>query len=438
MKTLTTKEIQVFQNGEWVTVPVLVAGGNSSGLPDVTANDNGKVPQVINGEWVMSDNIKKQLDQINVYLGEADSLSWAQKMEYVRAGLGRSMFPVGTQFNTSHGLLGNILWDVADHDHFPNPANPSGHTMTLITHYQFRNNHRALSVGRAIYYAEEGLPAGSYSFVVKGRTTRLDDNDVRFYFTIENAIPAGGQIRQISIRYSDHYDGGTAGVFADQEATQPSETFTFTTTAIQGATDLGDAGTGNLNISGCVDNGSTDYDISDLRIWLNSDADTGEWWNPTNKFSRIAYENTSEPSSTIKNWMITEPGFMHDIDPNFLACVIAVDYPCCATTAYSVNHTLLEEYAVRDRFTIPSSSEVGVSASGDQRTVGTCLEFFANADDTKRIKYKGINLAEAQWVLRNPKTVNYANNVMRAITSKGKLDGAAAATDGFVFMCTLG
>lgn len=441
MKTLTRKEVQVRQNGEWATAPVLISeSSGGSGLPDVTAADNGKIPQVINGEWVMSLDTRDQLDQINVFLGSVESLTWAQRMEYVRSGKGRVMFPVGTQFNTAHGLLGNILWEVAAHDHFGNPAEPGGHTMTLISNYMYYDAHRCISRGIAIYSATEALPAGSYSYVIKRRTTTTKDNNMRIYFTLTGGIPAGGQIRPLNLKYNTSYDGATAGVYASATATTASETFTFTSTPITGAVDLGDAGTGDLNDSGCVDNGITDYDVSEMRQWLNSDADTGEWWTPQNKFSCIAYEGyATEPASTIKNWMNTEPGFLHDLDSTFLNYVCAVDYPCCSTTVFSVSRGLLEEYTVRDRFIIPTNVEVGTTASRDSLTVGRCLELFENVDNTKRIKYESLTASVGRtWYSRNPKTASGASNAMRAITKTGTVDGCSAAgAYGLVLMCTL-
>lgn len=436
MKQLTAKTIEVYENGQWKSVPIIASDG--SGLPPVSAADNGKIPQVIDGDWVMSPNVKNQLDQISVFLGSVESLSWAQRMHYVRQGLGRTMFPVGTQFNSAHGILGNIVWDVAAHDHFPNPYTPNGHTMTLVSHFVFNDKHIAWSTGTAVYYAAEALPAGSYSFVIKNRTTLTQDNNTRVYFTIQNAIPDGGQIRLLSIRYDVSYLGQTAGVFQDCYATEPSETFTFTSTAITGATDLGNAGTGDLNDSGCVDNGNTDYDISEIRQWLNSDADTGEWWEPENKYSRAGYIHAGINSSNIKNWMTTRPGFMHDLDTDFLDCVIRADYPCCSGR-FSVNHDPLTEYSVRDYFTLPTSVEVGARASADALTIGQCLELFADSDNTKRIKYTGLNTTSGiTWHLRDPKKLQSTTNALRAITSKGTVDGSSAASDvRLVLMCTL-
>lgn len=418
---------------EWKTPTSTLDG---SGLPEVDTTDNGKIPQVINGEWTMSLDIKNQLDQISVFLGSVESLTWSQRMEYVRKGLGRTMFPVGTQFNTTHGSIGNIVWDVAAHDHFSNPQSPSSHTMTLLGHYLFYNQNICWSTGNAVYYASEGLSPGNYSFVIKNRTTLTQDNNKRVYFSIINPIPVGGQIRLLTIAYNNSYFGRTAGIFQDCYATQASEIITFTADILNDAIDLGVAGTGDLNDSGCVDNGNTDYDISEIRQWLNSNAGIGEWWYPQNKFSTVGYAHSG--SSHLKNWMNTRSGFMYDLDSDFLNFVIQSDYPCCSG-GFSVNHTPLTEYTVRDYFTMPTSVEVGIKASADVLTIGQCLELFANSDNTKRMKYTGINTnSSIGWNLRDPKKFSSATNALRFVTANGTIDGTAAANEiRLAFMCTL-
>lgn len=402
---------------------------------------NGQTPIADgNGSWSWSSLYKEQLDEIGVYLGSVDSLNWAERMAYVREGKGRGLFPVGTQFYVPHGVLGPMLWDVVAHDHFINPANPSGHTMTLMTHYSYQDNHNNVCLNNVIYYASEGLEAGSYSFVVHGRATRTVDNGQRVYFTIVNDIPVGGQIRPLNLIYNTPMEGATAGVYANARSSEKLEEFTFTLTPISGAIDLGTAGTGDLNNSGCVDDGIPDYDISDIRQWLNSDGDVGEWWSPQHKFCCTYYDGWAGAygGTYTKDFTLTKPAFLHDLDSTFLSYVCAVDYPTVSSAGFSVTHELREIYTVRDKFTLPASMEVGVSAPADNVNVGTCLEYFSNVDDTKRIKPRGPSLsANRGWWCRNASTSGDPNT-LRGISTKGKIERRGlCGTGAFVFMCTL-
>ena len=402
---------------------------------------NGQTPVADgNGSWSWSSLYKEQLDEIGVYLGSVDSLNWAERMAYVREGKGRGLFPVGTQFYVPHGVLGPMLWDVVAHDHFINPANPSGHTMTLMTHYSYQDNHNNVCLNNVIYYASEGLEAGSYSFVVHGRATRTVDNGQRVYFTIVNDIPVGGQIRPLNLIYNTPMEGATAGVYANARSSEKLEEITFTLTPISGAIDLGTAGTGDLNNSGCVDDGIPDYDISDIRQWLNSDGDVGEWWSPQHKFCCTYYDGWAGAygGTYTKDFILTKPAFLHDLDSTFLSYVCAVDYPTVSSAGFSVTHELREIYTVRDKFTLPASMEVGVSAPADNVNVGTCLEYFSNVDDTKRIKPRGPSLsANRGWWCRNASTSGDPNT-LRGISTKGKIERRGlCGTGAFVYMCTL-
>lgn len=402
---------------------------------------NGQTPVANgNGGWSWSSLYKEQLDEIGIYLGSVDSLNWAERMAYVREGKGRGLFPVGTQFYVPHGVLGTMLWDVVAHDHFINPANPSGHTMTLMTHYSYQDNHNNVCLNNVIYYASEGLEGGSYSFVVHGRATRTVDNGQRVYFTIVNDIPVGGQIRPLNLIYNTPMEGATAGVYANARSSEKLEEFTFTLTPISGAIDLGTAGTGDLNNSGCVDDGIPDYDISDIRQWLNSDGDVGEWWSPQHKFCCTYYDGWAGAygGTYTKDFTLTKPAFLHDLDSTFLSYVCAVDYPSVSSAGFSVTHELREIYTVRDKFTLPASMEVGVSAPADNVNVGTCLEYFSNVDDTKRIKPRGPSLsANRGWWCRNASTSGDPNT-LRGISTKGKIERRGlCGTGAFVFMCTL-
>ena len=377
-------------DGEYVNVNAVV--GSGSGLPPVTSADNGKSPVVINGEWVVSNSVNDRFDELDVFLGSVETLTWQQKANYVRAGKAANIMPVGTQFTTYHATMGQIVWDVVAHDHFRKPGDLSAHTMTLLTHFVYGHNDWCLNAGRVLYAAENGLAAGSYKFECAGRVYVRDDNGKTFYFTIQNAIPAGGHISGYPANNTQTFDGATFAVFASADTNTPSEVITVSTTEIAGATDLGTTdGSGLLGYGGVVECGMTDYDACDMRQWLNSDADIGEWWEQKTRFNTVGFDYTNATHNA-RQFMLTQAGFLHNLDPTFLSFVGEVDYPCISNAVYSVTHNTATAYTVRDKFVIPSTNEINLPTQVTQPdTNGTVLDYYHSGDAMTRIKYRSVS-----------------------------------------------
>ena len=403
----------------------------------------GQVPTADgDGSWEWSDELPDQLKRINVYIGSVESLTWAERMAYVRNGFGPDMFPVGTQFNVNHGTLGSILFDVVAHNHFKNPNNLQAPTMTLLAHYAIQNAHMCYTQGGVIYGAENGLTAGDYCFTIAGRTSVPADNGKTVYFTLLNNVPVGGQIRFMGA-YNKSYSVQRGGVFATPYDTTATETFNFTFTEIQGATNLGTQGTGDLCDGGCVDNGLTDYDISDVRCWLNSDGDVGEWYEAPTLLNSVGYYHNQQTSAgSLMNYYFTMPGFLHDIDQSFLACVGECDYPCASNALYSYSRNTLEAYTLRDKFILPSVCEIG---GGGRNFIGgvqdgTLLDYFSTNENVQRIKYTSPTGNAVTWWTRSPERArNFTNKILVSRTN-GETSGdmmAAGMPYGIVIMCTL-
>lgn len=336
--------------------------------------------------------------------------SWAAIRTFVRNGMGKSKFPVGTQFTTSHTAWGEITWDVVGHDLYKNPNDPNAHTMTLLAHYRDKDGVQFDS-GEAMYYAASILSAGAYTFK-QGSTS--------YYFTLANDVPAGGQIVINSTP-------NTFTVYGSVGSTTSIETGSISTTSISGATDLGTLGSGSLNHWDRIRYGSNNYKESAIRQFLNSSAAAGSVWTPQTHFDR--------PPS----WASNKAGFMAGLPADFLAVVGEVDVKCKTNRTYEapdsttpVNST----YTVRDKFYLASQKEV--FNSEDTPVDGSVLfPYYEGAAAVDRIKYRmDSHTTAGGWWVRAPfPTTAYS---VRLVYSDGTLYSLSAVNAyGCVPACTI-
>lgn len=362
----------------------------SGGLPSVTIADENKVLQVKNGEWTISDSIKKKFDKLTIQIGSVESLSWAERMEYIRNGQGAETFPVGTRFSTLHSKLGNIQWDVVDHDHFQLPSDGQAHTMTLMTRFILPINFNATILNHqcALFAATTAaLPAGNYKFTGHCHFVVPANNNKVFYFSLPDSLPVGGQIRPYMWGATSTILGtDILAAYETAESTEPLFTIDVTATALGDAVDLEDVQGGTYQFSGYTINGAFDYSTTDLREWLNSSEDAGAWRTLKTPLHHVPYPNAYNKRS-LTDWFENTDGFMKGFGTDFMQCVQEIDYPCVAPYS-SVTHEPGEFYTARDRFIIPSAAELGASQTP---IIGSAFKFFENTDNTKRIKYKNVN-----------------------------------------------
>lgn len=466
------------------TIP---SGNIGDGLPSVTSSDEGKVLQVQNGEWTISDSIKKKFDELTIQIGSVESLSWAERMEYVRAGDGPKLFPVGTQFVTPNHVLGNIIWDVVDHDHFHTANNPTGHTMTLLIHYALYDRKRTLHGNHILLATEYGMPAGNYKFECKGRTRQqvISDMGQEFYFTLPVALEPTWQLRAYdeTFQYNKTYDGCNLAIYQGPDKAEPMKDNNnqdiviklhklTSNVSLNNLIDLGVQGETQV----CLDpndsskselllidghffeSGVVDYDLCDLRMWLNSNAsEPGGWWDPNNlptKWSRVQYAHNSAPEQNpndLPNYRTNEPGFMSGFDPQFLNCIIKAQYPCIASHKYSLSHpvtvgTNASRYYVEDYFTLPSISELGLELDGSAQNVGhvgTVLAYFEGASNTQRLRHFSADRDQTRgyWSRQTEARQDYYYGLcsLRGVSIEGKAITLNACTNQcVVIMCTLG
>ena len=325
--------------------------------------------------------------------------TWADIRNAVRMGLGATLFPAGYEFTTVDSDTGvSVVWAVRGHDHHT-PANSRlAHSMTLEMKYVYSNangSQKAVQYDaqEALYYAADGLSAGTYHFTVANQAWFAADNGKSFQFTLAESVPAGGQV-VVSATYNQTFAGKSVKTYASPSSTAVIETTTLAEG--NGGTSLGTTnGEGNINHLHRIVLGSNNYAQSAARQWLNSAAAAGSVWAPTNKFDRA-------PS-----WATTYNGFIHSLPADFLAVVEPAVIPCrtnsifeCASldgTEFTVNQV----YELKDKFFLLSHPEIYGSWDSATYKDGELLDYYEGLTNAERRKYDNVGSVRYAW-LRSP------------------------------------
>ena len=347
--------------------------------------------------------------------------TWADIRNAVRMGLGATLFPAGYEFTTVDSDTGiSIVWVVRSHDHHT-PANSRlTHSMTLEMKYVYSNangSQKAVQYDaqEALYYAENGLAAGTYHFTVANQAWYAADNGKSFQFTLVNAVPAGGQV-VISATYNQTFEGKSVKTYASPSSTAVIEAATLTES--NGGTSLGATnGEGNINHLHRIVLGSNNYAQSAVRQWLNSAAAAGSVWVPTNKFDRA-------PS-----WATTYNGFMHSLPAEFLAVVEPAVIPCRAnsvcecTSLDGTEFTINQVYELKDKFFLLSRPEIYGSWDSATYKDGELLDYYEGLTNAERKKFDILGSVRYAW-LRSP--YPSGANHARIVNTDGSLDNNVA------------
>ena len=311
---------------------------------------------------------------------------------------------VGEQISCSYGS-GTFTWDVADYDStVPEVTLLAADCSATSANVPFENV-------QALAYFEDGLAAGDYSFQ-NGNTT--------YYLTLATAIPSGGQLMATPSAFTS---------YESQDAVAALETGTVSTTAIENATLLGKCGTETgtypLNHMDRVSYGSNNYGESGIRQWLNSSAEANAQMPRMSKFSRP--------------YAISYPGFLGNLDPEFVACVADTVWRCSSVSVYECPSSMGgistkgAPYTVTDKFALASEKEVTGSYGGVEAGDGI-LDLFVGAQNADRIRRRGTSAQT--WWLRSP-TPGVAFTVRYVDTSGGMYNYRAHSSYAAVPACKI-
>lgn len=154
----------------------------------------------------------------------------------VRLGLASKIFSIGDQIACRKGET-TLIWDVIGIDHDTPTDKNLKHSLTLQAHNCLANFQ--YDSREALFYADEGVSAGTYNFTITWQIWVSGDVGKTFQFTLTQPVPAGGQIvlmgaNNVSIA------GSAVKTFKDGKTTTEIETATVTE---------GSAGTSLGNVS---------------------------------------------------------------------------------------------------------------------------------------------------------------------------------------------
>ena len=305
---------------------------------------------------------------------------------------------VGQQITCQRGN-DTLSWDVVDYD-------STAKVVTLCTHDVLPDNMQ-FEPPQALMYCEDGLTAGSYTF---------KQSNAQYYFTLTQAIPAGGQLRATTSAFQT-YESTTA--------TAQIESGTVSKETIDGATNLGQTGTGNLNHHNRVNFGSNNFGESGILQWLNSDSPANTSMPRLTKFSRP--------------YVPTKAGFKAGLDASFLACRQDTTWKCSANNIYECPASLGgiatkgNPYTVTAKFALASEIEVFGEYGGVQDG-GTVWDLYVGAEATDRIKY--YNNSARSWWLRSP----YCDSayIVRSVNTSGVgNNNVALSSNGVAVACKI-
>ncbi len=332
----------------------------------------------------------EQFDTMNALLaliaanreGGMEVSSWKSIAQIVKMGLAPSTFPVGYEFTTHDSNEDTtIVWVVRGHDQHLAANKNYKHTMTLETKYVYSNSAgaykgMAFDEAEALYYAESGLAAGTYHFTLLSGYDTGYGGGKTLMFTLTKPLPAGGQIT-FPWEYAKQATDIKIRTYPSADSTQAIESDITVTEGTDG-TMLGtaDGKTANMNHTHRIRHGSNNYAQSAVRQWLNSDAEAGSVWKPTNRFDRA-------PS-----WATKYNGFMHGLPAEFLEVVQPAIIPCHTNSIYEVESldgtefTADQTYNIEDKFFLLSQPEI--YGSGEDGELLPYYEGFTNAEKIKR------------------------------------------------------
>ena len=345
-----------------------------------------------------------------------DITDWTSISRIVQMSLGRKSFPACYEFPVLHKDGQTVsVWVVGGHNHHKAADPHVNDTMTIFLKHVYSNARGTyiavqFSAPQALYYAENGLEAGTYNFtwddtigsMVKGA----------YQFTLIKPVPAGGQITIntsssttpiTSCKMSTYASiGDTAAIESNITIKEGSEGINLGT--MQSNSTLA----ANLNCCNRVMWGSSNIAQSAVRQLLNSAAEAGKVWTPQTKFDR--------PPS----WNNTLNGFMCDLPDDFLAAVKTAVIPCATNSFFeidSLDGTAFapnQAYTLNDKFFLLSRPEVYGTWDSSKYKDGEILEYFDGLSDVERVRYEVNGTARTTWSRTASQAQTYAvRNIYR-------------------------
>ena len=328
---------------------------------------------------------------------DVSKMSWGRIASLVHEGKGPAYFPLGTELNVAKGSS-NLIFEVVHHGKLADSNGDLLPHMVLFEKYgpdavQFDNY-------EAVYYAENGLAAGTYHLTVPSN----DGNYISgksYQFTLTKAVPKGGQIAgwERTLWDADKTPLNTKlFTFSSSSSTTPIETVQATEGT--GGTMLGNISSKAVSTYPLVNSvqrfsyGSNNYAQSAMRQWLNSNGTAGTFWKPTNKFDRPPV------------WVSSMAGFLNGVDSDFINVLAKIPRIYPTNTVFETSdYAMGSSYKLADKIFLASRTEIyGDKENNIADGIGVQFGRFVGSGNTDKIKLDRYNGSTQYWWLSTPYT----------------------------------
>ena len=321
--------------------------------------------------------------------------SWEEAQAIVRSGLAKEYFEIGDQFLSIYdGKV--IVWTIIGIDHDTPTDTEYSHSLTIQTRDCLMNCQ--WDAPEALYYAATALAPSKHIF-------EIDSGKYEFTTTLE--VPEGGQVYVYS--WND-YIPLKARTYAADRVTVIEDDITVSTST--------DSPTlSPVNHQTRCRYGSNNYWESNIRDWLNSEADQYIWTPKTNFDS----PSTGAP--------YTGPGFLKLLDPELAAVIGKVNKQVARNTITDGGGQDL----FSDKVFLLSRVEAGLGTEGttDGEEV---YSYYDGIENAGRIKL--LNGSPRGWWFRSPH-VSYASDARFVNTSGVVSDNSADGSYGLAPACCI-
>lgn len=336
----------------------------------------------------------------NLIYNNPSYYDWDTIRDIVRLGQGPQYYPIGYIFYDNLNNSNSIAFQVVSYDHhFDSRLTAQGytHSMTLC---RLKADMRQFDAINSLLYITTLMPAGTYKFTIPNYDTSYGGNKT-YYFTTTVDIPVGGCI---VLNWPTSQQPVSVSTYASKEtitALDANLTLAVWDSSVV-ATDLGTvtySDTATTNTYGIFNHihraryGSNNYHQSGLRQLLNTNAAANTWWTPQTIFDRPYNDRTIAGFLSVLNEdlvnVLARPTITY-ISNNIF------EYQSLDNTQFTLN----TNYTIdTDKMFLLSHTEVNYSATPN---VGSTLDYYINAGNDDRIKYRSDNNNVVRWWLRAP------------------------------------
>ena len=356
--------------------------------------------------------------------------NWHDIREVVRKGKAQQFYPLGTvlydDFDSTN--TNRTAYEVVAYNHFNDSSlSAQGYVDSMTLCEKYVRYGVVVDATEALMVVTTELPAGTYKFTIPNYDATYGGNKT-YYFVLNNSVPVGGHLvlnwpYQAVPRTITTYASSTATTSIESYGTAASPLPEWVDGTSPEAIDLGIvtmSATATTNTYGIFNHihraryGSNNYAQSGIRQYMN--ATTTNWWTPQTIFDRRHGLNSST-------------GILGTLNTDFVNVLATPSITNIANNIFeyqSLNgdtFTLNTEYTINtDKLFLLSHSEVNLSSSP---TLGTVLDYYIDADNTKRIKYDRTNNSTARyWWFRAPLPTSAI--IVRICNTSGALGDTSA------------